>query len=247
MPTAAKTFIAIVLTSGTAVLFYAASTWSPASLVSFAGFLALTLIASTLKTRIPRMTGTMSPNFAFLLIGMVSFTFSEVVVASLAAALLQCIWRPKQRLQLAQVLFSAATLPISCAVSFWSAHAIVGYLSPNSPVALVILAGCFYLSMNTALVSIVIGLVEKQNFQQVWQGCHDAVFPSFLVGILLTGLLAGSVTEISAVRKSLLLLPAVVLGHFYFLNRYRNSPDANYKMEEFREEEELVGASSGGK
>ncbi|HMD41231.1 MAG TPA: hypothetical protein VKH15_18230 [Candidatus Acidoferrum sp.] len=246
MPTAAKTFIAIVLTAGAAILFHAASTWSTTNLAPFAAFLALTLIASTLKTRIPGMTGTMSPNFAFLLIGMVSFSFSEVVAASFAAALLQCVWRPKQRLQLVQVLFSAATLPISCAASFWSAHAIVSYLSPNSPVGLVILAGCFYLSINTVLVSIVIGLVQGQSFQQVWQNCFDAVFPSFLVGILLTGLLAGSVTEIAAWRKSLLLLPAVVLGHLYLMSRHRSTADANYGMEELREEE-LVGSSSGRK
>jgi len=245
MPTAAKTYIALVLTAGAAVLFYAARTWSPASLASFAAFLALTLIASTLKTRIPGMAGTMSPNFAFLLIGMVSFTFSEVIVASFAAALLQCIWRPKRQLQLVQVLFSAAMLPISCAASFWSAHAIINYLSPGSSVALVILAGCFYLSLNTALVSIVIGLVEGQGFQQVWQDCYDAVFPGFLVGVLLTGLLAGSVAETVAWRKSLLLLPAVVLGHLYLLSRHRGMPVAKYQMEELQQEEELVGTSSG--
>jgi len=40
MPTAAKTFIAIVLTAGAAILFHAASTWSTTNLAPFAAFLA---------------------------------------------------------------------------------------------------------------------------------------------------------------------------------------------------------------
>jgi hypothetical protein len=240
----AKAFIALVLAAGAAVLLFAASTWSPASLWSFSAFLALTLIASTLKTRLPGMEGTMSPNFAFLLIGMVSFTLSEIVVVGFAAAILQCVWRPKQSLRLVQVLFSAAALPVSASVSFWASHAITRYMSLNSPVALIILAGCFYLSLNTALVSIVIGLVEGRKFKQVWQDCYESVFPFFLVGIFFTGLLAGSLVEARPWQKSFFLIPLLLLSHLYFLGRYGRAPQPDFNMEEFREEEELLAASS---
>lgn len=247
MPPAAKAFIALVISAGAFVMLFAASTWSPASLRSFWAFLALTLIASTLKTRISGMNGTMSPNFAFLLIGMVSFSLSEVVVASFAAALLQCVWRSKQRLRLVQVLFSAAALPVSCALSFWWSHGIVRYLSPGSAVALVLLAGCFYLSINTSLVSLVVGLVEGQKLRQVWENCYDCVFPCFLVGTLLTGLLAGSGAETSAWEKSIFLLPVMLLSHLYFLGRYRNAPQPEHRKEDSMQEQDLLAVSSAHK
>ncbi|HTQ61488.1 MAG TPA: hypothetical protein VMI32_14775 [Candidatus Solibacter sp.] len=240
----AKTYVALVIAAGASVMFLATDRWSSASLVSFSAFLALTVIASTLKFRIPGMTGTMSANFAFLLIGVASFSFSEVVLVSFAAALVQCLWRPKQRLRMIQVLFSAATLPISAAVSFWASHAIVRNLFSNSSLAIVILAGCFYMSINTILVSLVVGLVEGQKFQRVWQTCYDSVFPFFLVGTLVTGMLAGSLAGAKPWQKALFLLPVIVLSHLYFLGRHKRTVHADYLSEEPGDEAELLAVSS---
>jgi hypothetical protein len=131
---------------------------------------------------------------------------------------------------------------VSCGVSFWSAGAIVRYLSPNFPVALVILAGCFYLTLNTALVSVVVSLVQGQKFNQVWRNCYDSVFPYFLAGIFLTGLLAGSLTDASAWRRTVILLPVMSLGHLYLAGRYRVAENQEYEQfEETQEERDLVG------
>jgi hypothetical protein len=219
MPAPAKVFIALVLTAGAAVLAYAAFTWSPASLPSFWAFLALTLFASTLKSRIPGLHGTISPNFAFLLVGMASLSFSEVVVASFAAALVQCVWRPRQRLRLVQVLFSATALPVSCAASFWFSHAAFRLLNPDSPVALVVLAGCIYFSLNSALVSVVIGLVEGRPLKQICSQCYDWLFPYFMGGIIFAAAASGASVPSSAWKSAVNLIPAAVLAHVYFLGR----------------------------
>ena len=241
MPTNAKSFITLVLAAGASVLFFAASHWSPANLPAFGVFLGVTLIASTMKIRIPGMNGNMSPNFAMLLLGMVSFSFSEVILVAFAAAILQSVWRPKERLRLVQICFNGATLPVTCTVAFWSSGAIVRYLSPNFPVALVLLAGCVYLSLNTAMVSIVVGLVEGKKLSQVWRNCYDSVFPYFLAGTFLVGLLAGSMTDPSSWRRTVLLLPVMLLGHHYLVGRFRIVPFPKYQLKETTEEETLVG------
>jgi len=240
MPTNAKTYIALVLATGAGVLFFAASRWSPTSLLAFFVFLGVALFASTMKVRIPEMTGTMSPNFAVLLIGMASFSFSEVIVAAFGAALVQSMWRAKQRPQMVQVLFNAAALPVSYAISFWLASSIVRYLMPNFSVALVLLAGCFYLAVNTALVSMVVGLAEGRRLGQAWRNCYESVFPYFLAGILLTGLLTGSPAEVSAWSKTLILVPFMALAHFYVAGRQRVAAQPAYQQEESQEERELV-------
>jgi hypothetical protein len=243
MPRTAKAYIALILASGTAILVFAAQSWSATNLPEFAAFLGLTLFASTLKARIPGFTGTISPNFVFLLIGMAAFNFSEVVAASLAAALLQSVWRPKQSLRLVQVLFNAATLVSSSAVAYGISHAAVREIGAVSALAVIVLAGSFYLPLNTALVSIVVSLVEAKPLKQVCQQCYEWVFPYFLVGILLTGLAGAAQSKPAAWQESLLLLPAVVFAYLYFLQRFGHAAPQSSEFEE-HEEEELLAVSS---
>lgn len=243
MPRTAKAYIALVLASGTVILFLAARWWSSASLTQFAALLCFTVLASTLKVRIPGMTSTISPNFAFLLIAIAFFSFSQVVVAALGAALLQSFWRPKSPPRMVQVLFSAAALVLSSAFAFTASHLMVRSLDGNSLVALVLLAGTFYLSMNTALVSIVVGLTEQQPISQVCQRCYEWVFPYFAFGIVVIGLMSGSFSAMTAWRSSLQVAPAMVLAYLYFLGRSKKQAESRAPSEEA---EELLAVSSLG-
>lgn len=243
MPRTAKAYIALVLASGTVILLLAGRWWSSANLPQFAALLCFTLLASTLKVRIPGMTSTISPNFAFLLIAIAFFSFSQVVVAALCAALLQSLWRPKSTPRMIQVLFSAATLVLSSALAFAASHLIVRPLDANNMVRLVLLAGTFYLSMNTALVSVVVGLTEQQPIRQVWQHCYEWVFPYFAFGIVVIGLMSGSFSTVTAWRSSLEVAPAMVLAYVYFLGRSKKQAESRAPSEEA---EELLAASSLG-
>jgi len=247
MPRTAKTYIALILASGTVIVVLAAKSWSSPNLPEFAAFLGLTLFASTLKVHIPGFTGTISPNFVFLLIGMAAFRFPEVIAASLAAALLQSMWRPRQSLRLVQVLFNAATLVSSSAVAYGISHLAVRKIGTISSLALILLAGSFYLPLNTALISMVVSLVERKPLRQVCQQCYEWVFPYFLVGILLTGLVSTASQFKSAVwQDSLLLLPAVVLAYLYFLRQFGHAPAQDSQFEEPSEEELLAVSSNRG-
>src|SRR6266436_399705 len=188
MSSVAKWYIALVVASGTVILLLAARWWSSASLTQFAALLCFTLFASTLKVRIPGMTSTISPNFAFT-----------------------------------------------------AAHLVVRPFDNNSAVALVLLAGTFYLSMNTALVSIVVGLTEQQPIKQVCQRCYEWAFPYFVFGIVVTGLISGSFSTTTAWRSSLQVAPAMVLAYLYFLGRSKKQAESRAVNEEA---EELLAISS---
>jgi hypothetical protein len=244
MSRVAKWYIAVVVASGTGILLLAARWWSSASLPQFAALLCFTLLASTLKVRVPGMTSTISPNFAFLLIGIAFFSFSQVIVAAFGAALLQSLWRPKSPPRMVQVLFSAATLVLSSAFAFAVSHLIVRPIDANNAVALVLLAGAFYLSMNTVLVSIVVGLTEQQPIGQVCQHCYEWVFPYFAFGIVVVGLMSGSFSTMAAWRSSLEVAPAMVLAYVYFLGRSKKQAASSRAPSE--EAEELLAASSVG-
>ena len=219
MPKTAKTYIALVIASGAAVLLLAAGAWPSANLKQFVVYLGLAALASTLKVRIPGLEGTISPNFVFLLLGMTACSFSEVVVMSLTAALVQSLWAAK-RPRLVQVAFSAATLMVSSAVAYKLSHLLV--LSGNggeSSVPFVLLAGSVYFPLNSALVSIVIGLVNGNPLRQVTQHCYSWVFRHFMGGIIFAGLISGAYSPAMAWKGALVLLPAVILAFSYYRNR----------------------------
>jgi len=219
MTKTAKTYIGLVILSGAAVLLLAAGSWPAAGLKQFAIYLGLAALASTLKVRIPGMEGTISPNFIFLLLGMASCGFSQVVVMSLVAALVQSFWAAAKRPRLVQVAFSAATLVLSSAFAYKLSHVLLSGNGGESSVPLVFLAGSLYFPLNSALVSIVIGLVEGQRLGQVMQHCYAWVFRHFMGGILFAGLISGAYSPATAWRGALVLLPAVLLAFIYYRHR----------------------------
>jgi len=219
MPNKAKAYIALVIAAGAAVLGLAAWSWPSGGLQQFVVYLGLAMLASTLKVRIPGLEGTMSPNFLFLLLAMTSCRFSEVVVISLAAALVQSLWASAKRPRLVQVAFSAATLMVSSAVAYQVSHLMPVGVGAGSSVPMVLLAGSLYFPLNAGMVSIVIGLVAAQPLRQVAQRCYEWVFRHFMGGILFAGLISSAYAPAAAWRGALVLLPAVLLAYFYHRHR----------------------------
>lgn len=219
MPKNAKAFIALVIASGALFLLFAGASWSSANLKQFGVFLGLAALASALKVRVPGMESTVSPNFVFLLLAMVVLPFSQIVAISVAAALVQSLWASAKRPRLVQVVFSAAALVLSSSLAYRLSHLVLVGDGAEFPVVCVILAGSIYLPVNSALVSIVIGLVEGQPLKQVCARCYEWVFPYFMVGIAFAGLVSGVFAPSAVWKGALVLLPTMVLTYVYFLNR----------------------------
>lgn len=223
MSRTAKAYIAVVIAAGASLLVLAAGSWSSTNIRQFTIYLGLAVLASALKARIPGMESTISPNFVFLLLGMIALPFSQVAVISLAAALVQSLWASAKRPRLAQVAFNAAALVLGSSVAYEFAHLILSGSGSESPVLFVILAGSIYFPFNSAVVAIVIGLVKGQPLKQVCAHCYEWVFPYFMVGIAFAGLVSGVYTPSTVWKGALVLLPTMVLTYVYFLNRSRRA------------------------
>src|SRR6266567_8209179 len=238
MPRIAKTYIALIIASGTTVLLLAAGAWPSGTLRQFAIYLGLAAVASTLKVRIPGIESTLSPNFVFLLLGMAFCHFSEIAVISLAAALVQSLWASKQP-RLVQTTFSAATLILSASVAYQASHFLLGRSAVDSPVTLVILAGSLYLPLNTALIAAVVGLVDGRPVMQVARYCYECVFPYFMGGIVFAGLVSGAFSRSTMWKGAIVLVPVVVLGYVYSMNRTTAAAPAAMQLAPIEDEEFL--------
>src|SRR5436309_15701544 len=114
MPTKAKLYISSSITVGfillAGCLMFAREF---PDLPRYLSYLLLACIASTLKIKLPKIRGTMSVNFVFILIGVAQLTATETVMLGCAPALIQSFWRARKRPTLAQALFNISTLVTS--------------------------------------------------------------------------------------------------------------------------------------
>src|SRR5260370_37461870 len=109
----ARAFIAAMAVLGIAELFSGGLHWQSNDLQRFICYLAIALTASILKVAVPGVTGTISVNFLFVLVGIVELSIPETLVIGCSATLMQCVWRPKTRPRMIQVLFNVANVAVA--------------------------------------------------------------------------------------------------------------------------------------
>lgn len=219
MPSGAKAYITLVIAAGSAVLVAAVALWPSTNWRMFAIYLSLAALTSTFKVRMPGVEATMSLSFVFVLLGIAACNFPQVVAISMVAALVQALWASGKRPRLVQVAFSAAALMISTAAAYSVSRLFVAGSGVESPIALVVLAGSVYFPLNTALVSMVVGLVEGRSLKPLFLRSYQWTFAYFMFGIVFAGLVSGAYARSTMWKGALAILPAMVLAYAYFVNR----------------------------
>jgi hypothetical protein len=206
----ARLYFSLVIAAGLSLLIWGGLHWESEQGIRLVGYLAAVVVASTLKVRLPGMTGTISVNFVVLLAGIVELSLSEVTVIAAIAALVQIYWKPKRRPQSLQVVFSMATMVLSAGLGYavcrlWLASGLTDSLLS----LLVVATAALYLS-NTLLVSLVWRLAEARPFRDIWQRCCFWSLPYYLVGAAFAALMV-STSQSVGWRQSFLVLPLMLL------------------------------------
>jgi len=208
----AKVFIGCVAVTGLLTLSIGAYRWSSANVTRFFAYLALSLVASILKVRLPGTTSTISASFLFVLIGIASFTFSETLVIGCSAAFVQTFWRPKQYMPV-QGIFNVGSWAVSIAFSYWLSHLLCGPAQPLS--ILLSIAAFLFFASHVGLVTLVVALTTRKSIAETWQSCFLWSFPYYLVGAIVAGLC--SISARTAVWwPPILVLPLMYLTHRFY-------------------------------
>src|SRR5437899_1462692 len=106
MSLAAKAYTYSVIAIGGVILAASLPNWSVDKSVAFLVYFILSIIASMLKFRLPGIEGTYSVSFLFTLIGIAELTLPQTLVATCVGALIQSVWKAKNRPTSVQILFS---------------------------------------------------------------------------------------------------------------------------------------------
>jgi hypothetical protein len=91
----ARALISLVVLAGTCVLLYGAIRPTSRNIAQFICYLLIAILAARLKVRLPGITGTMSVNFLFILLGILELGFAETLALATAAILVQCFYRDR--------------------------------------------------------------------------------------------------------------------------------------------------------
>src|SRR2546427_209411 len=213
MSISARVYIISTAILGFAIIGHAILQWESQDLARFFSYFFIAILASTLKVILPGITGSMSVNFLFILIGILDLSFPEPIVIGCTATMVQCVWKALTRPKPVQLVFSVSGMAIAIAASDFVYHSHLAQLPGiNLPVRLG-LAACTYFLTNTIQVAVVISMVEKKSVKKVWQECYFWSFPYYLLGAAIAGLLS-ALNRSLGWQTSLLILPVI-----YFIYR----------------------------
>jgi diguanylate cyclase (GGDEF)-like protein/putative nucleotidyltransferase with HDIG domain len=227
MSTKAKLFIGVVLVGGATILGMGAAHWNCADPFHFGAYLAIALVASVLKVSLPGITGTMSVNFLFILIGIVELSLPETLLLGSAAALVQYFWNAKGQTKWVQVLFNLCNMALAVSAAFWVYHASIQHLLKNYLLLALTAAAGVYFVANTVPIATVISLTESKTVRKVWSECYFWSFPYYLLGATLAAFISW-VNVTVGWQSSLLVLPPVYLiyrSYHLYLGKLENEKE----------------------
>lgn len=208
MNAGARLFIAVVVLCGTSVLTYTVLHGASRDPLKFLCYLTIALVASRLKVNLPGITGTMSVNFLFLLLGVLELSFSETMALGCAAVVVQCLDR--HRPAPIQVAFNVCSTALAIFATFVAYRSPLSHRIVGNPSTLLFLAACVYFVANTVPVAAVISLTERKSLRRIWADCYFWSFPYYLVGAGVAGLI-NWLHNFADWQTSLLILPVVYL------------------------------------
>jgi diguanylate cyclase (GGDEF)-like protein/putative nucleotidyltransferase with HDIG domain len=208
MSAAPRLFIGVVVVCGTAVLTYSVLHGRSENPLKFFCYLVIALAASRLKVNLPGITGTMSVNFLFLLLGVLELSLSEAMALGCAAVVVQCFDR--DRPIPIQVAFNVCSTALAIAVTFAAYRYSLTHRAVSNPSTLLFLAACVYFVANTLPVAAVISLTERRSLRKIWADCYFWSFPYYLVGAGVAGMMSW-LHGFTDWQTSLLTLPVVYL------------------------------------
>lgn len=187
----------------------------PHDLLRFCTYLLLSLVAATLKLRLPGLAGTMSIGFVIALLGISELPIPETMLIACAGAVVQCLWRPKSRPAPVQVFFSVSAVAVSLMLAYQCSHFVRIRLHADAIAIVLAVATSLYFLANSLLVSGVLSLVKRKPMYVVWQQCYLLAFPYYLLGGAVAGLIAASGRDLGW-EPPLLILPVMGLAFLFY-------------------------------
>jgi len=212
LPNSARLLIGVVAAASLVPMISGGLRWQEHNLLPLLSLLAVTVLTSKLKVRLPGLTSTMSVNLPFLLLAVAKLTLLEVSLVAIAAGLAQCLGS-SGRPEPVKVLFSVCNLVNAVAAAFVVFHhaGVEGKLTTSA--LWTVAAAVTYFMANTIPVATVIAISENLMPSKVWSEFFLWTFPYYAMG-------TGVAAIVGSVRTAvwISMLPAAMIAYGVYLS-----------------------------
>ncbi len=225
IPLAAAIYIALTAITGSVVLAMALLHWHCGNPLKFSCYLAIAILASTMKVRLPSVESTMSVSFLMVLLGILELSLAETLLIGCLAALMQSLWKTQNRPDPVKVLFNVLGMTC-CAIclAYFAYHWSSRILHDSSPLNLMVAAITYFMG-NTFSIAIVIALSSKSSLRGVWSVTHLWSLPYYLVGAAIVEIMSFSSRHIGW-ENGLLILPVMYMiyrSYYLYMGRLEDA------------------------
>ena len=196
--------------------------WQSHDLLPMLSLLAVTVLTSKMKVKLPGLTSTMSVNLPFLLLAVAKLNLFEASLVAFAAGLTQCLGG-NSRPEPVKLMFSVSNLVNAVAASYVVFHHVGFEAQATSAMVWTAVAAAMYFLANTVPVAMIIALSENQKASKVWSDFFLWTFPYYAMG---TGVAAIVASVNAAAWMSLLPAAAVAYGVYRSYKMYANRMEA---------------------
>jgi len=221
MPKRAIAFVVLTATLGAIALADSLLHWQSNNSLKFVCYLAIAMLASTLKVRLPGIESTMSVHFLLILLGVLELSVSETMVIGCSAALLQSLWKTEHKPEALKVTFNVLSMTANAVwVTYFAYGSTAHLLHDRMPFQLIAIT-CTYFLMNTVPLSIVIALSQRSSMRRIWSATYFWSFPYYLIGAALVGLISFC-DRLVGWEVALLLVPVmywIFRSYYLYLGR----------------------------
>jgi diguanylate cyclase (GGDEF)-like protein/putative nucleotidyltransferase with HDIG domain len=204
----ARAFVGLVIAAGTASLLQAALHQDSKNIAEFICYLGIAILASRLRVTLPGITGTLSVNFLFILVGIAELSYSEAITLGAISMLAQCLY-PNRPTSI-QLTFNVCAGALSTALAYFVYHSsLANEIIVSSPLVLCLAASTYFI-VNAGCIAVVISFSEGKPLREILVDCYFWSFPYYLVGAGFAGVI-GWFNRAFNWETSLLFVPAIYL------------------------------------
>jgi hypothetical protein len=154
-----------------------------------AAVLALAIVTSRMKAKLPGINGNMSVNLPFLLTAAVNLSSAEAVFVTCVSTAVQCWPGNTAKLNAPQMTFNLSMMSFASAVASLLAHPTLLNRTPWSSdvLGLVLACGALFLAQ-TAPVAGIVAVSEKKKASSIWWQLAHLSFPYYVVSAGVTSM-----------------------------------------------------------
>ncbi len=203
-------FLRITTAIGLAALFLGLFPFESTDFLKLLCHAALALLAACFRVSLPTITGTLSINFLFILIGIVEFSLSEVLLIATSMTGLQCVLAQERRPTLGKILFNVSVVSIAT-IATYAVYANPHFANAGVSATVLLVTAAFVLYvMTTFPVSMAIALTERRPIVRTWRECSLWSGPYYLAGAAVA-ILFTTTTRMLGWQMALLVMPVIYL------------------------------------